>query len=144
MRATRSGRRDPAGQAAHIHLWRFLCERCAVKELADVHRAHLQDYIDERLKAGYAVSSINKELRSFHSLMVFLQSQGYAVPLALLRMHTLKGPDPLPKYLTDHQVRLLRDEMEQRIIPGKYDFVGGIPPTIVRTLPNPSPRKQLI
>ena len=101
--------------ASHIHLWRFLCERYAVKELADIRRTYLQDYIDERLQAGYAISSINGEMRNFHSLMVFLQGQGYAVPQVLLRMCTLKEPDPLPKYLTDEQVRRLRDEMERRV-----------------------------
>jgi site-specific recombinase XerD len=101
--------------AGHLRLWRFLCERYAVKELADIRRTHLQDYIDERLKAGYAISSINGEMRSFHSFMGFLQGQGHAVPQALLRMYTLKEPDPLPKYLTDEQVRLLRDEVERRV-----------------------------
>lgn len=105
--------------AAHLHLWRFLCERCAVKELADVRRSYLQDYIDERLQAGYAISSINGELRYFHSLMIFLQGQGYAVPQILLRMHTLKQHDPLPKYLTDEQVRALRDEIERRVAAAK-------------------------
>ena len=102
--------------AGHVHLWRFLCERYSVKELNDIHRSFLQDYIDERLKAGYAISSINGELRNFHSLMVFLQSQGYTVPQVLLRMHTLKQPDPLPKFLTNEQVRTLRDEIERRVI----------------------------
>ncbi len=105
--------------AGHVHLWHFLCVRCGVMELSDVRRSHLQDYIGERLQAGYAVTSVNGEMRNFHSLMVFLQGQGYAVPQMLLRMYTLKEPDPLPKYLTDDQVRLLRDEMERRVTTAK-------------------------
>ena len=101
--------------ARHVPLWRFLCEHRAVKVLADVRRVYLQDYIDEQIQAGYAISSINNELRVFHGFMVFLQGQDYPVPQILLRMHTLKEPDPLPKYLTDEQVRLLRDEMERRV-----------------------------
>jgi site-specific recombinase XerD len=104
---------------SHVHLWRYLCERCGVKELGDVRRSHLQNYIGERLQAGYAVTSVNGEMRNFHSLMLFLQGQGYPVPQVLLRMYTLKEPDPLPKYLTDEQVRLLRDEMERRVTAAK-------------------------
>lgn len=100
---------------SHLHLWRFLCEHYAVRELRNIRRTYLQDYIDERLKTGNAISSINSELRNFHSFMLFLQGQEYAVPQVLLRMHTLKEPDPLPRYLTDEQVRLLRDEMEGRV-----------------------------
>jgi len=58
------------------------------------------------------------ELRSF---LLFLQDegglagQGYEVPQSLLRMPSLKQPEPLPKYLTDEQVKLLRDEAERRV-----------------------------
>jgi site-specific recombinase XerD len=100
-------------------LWRHLCEQNGVKELAEIRRAYLQDYIDVRLKAGYAISSINSELRTFHSFMVFLQGQGFTVPQALLRKLSLKQPDSLPKFLTDDQVRLLRDEIERRVTTAK-------------------------
>jgi len=47
--------------------------------------------------------------------MVFLQEQDYTVPQALLRNHSLKQPDRLPKHLTDEQVRILRDEFEAQV-----------------------------
>ena len=101
--------------SGHIRLWHFLIERYGVHEINDIHRQYLHDFIDERLISGAAVSTINSELRNFHSLMTFLQSQGYTIPLALLRMHTLKEPEPLPRYLTDEQVSLLRQEIERRV-----------------------------
>jgi site-specific recombinase XerD len=50
-------------------------------------------------------------LRAF---LFFLQDQGYSVPQALLRVPTLKEPECLPRFLTDEQVRLLRDDLERR------------------------------
>ena len=100
---------------SHLLVWRFLCERCAVVELADVKRQHLLDFVDLRLAAGHAVSGINTDLRYFHSFLGFLQEQGYAVPQALLRIHGLHQPDALPRFLTDEQVRLLRDVFEERV-----------------------------
>lgn len=97
----------------HLRVWRFLCERHGVRELADVRRRHVLDFLDHRLSAGYAVSGINADLMTFRSFLIFLQEQGYAVPQALLRIRGLQQPDPLPKFLTDEQVRLLRDEFEQ-------------------------------
>jgi integrase len=44
---------------------------------------------------------------------LFLQEEGYPVPQALLRIPSLKQPDSLPKYLTDEQVKKLRDEIER-------------------------------
>ena len=98
----------------HTRLWRFLVEQRAVGQLADVKRQHVLDYIDQRLAAGRSVSSVNAELRYFHTFLLFLQDEGYPVPQALLRIPGLKQPDTLPKYMTDEQVKALRDEIERR------------------------------
>jgi integrase/recombinase XerD len=99
----------------HLHIWRFLCEKYGIKKLADVKRKHLLDFTDQRLAKGYAASSINTDLRTFHGFLGFLQQEGYSVPQSLFRIPSLKQPDPLPKFLTDEQVRLLRDEFERRV-----------------------------
>jgi site-specific recombinase XerD len=100
---------------AHLHVWRFLCEQCGVQELAEVKRKHLLDFTDQRLKDGYAASTINTDLRTFQGFLKFLQQEGYAIPQSLFRIPNLKQPEPLPKFLTDEQVRLLRDEFERRV-----------------------------
>jgi site-specific recombinase XerD len=101
--------------SGHLRLWRFLVEQCGVHTLADVRRKHLYDYAEHRLGLGKSVSGVNADLRDFQSFMVFLQEEDYAVPQALLRIRGLKQPDCLPKYLTDEQVRLLRDDFERRV-----------------------------
>jgi integrase len=99
----------------HLRLWRFLCERFQVRELSDLKRPYFMDFIDWRLSNLGSVSSINTDLRSFHGFMAFLQEQGFPVPQTLFRIPCLKEPDPLPKFLTDTQVRALRDDFEQRV-----------------------------
>jgi site-specific recombinase XerD len=101
--------------SGHLRVWRFLCEQCGVKELADVRRKHLYDYAEQRLSIGKSVSTTNADLRSFRGFMIFLQEQEYSVPQALLRVHGLKQHDRLPKYLTDEQVRQLRDDFEGQV-----------------------------
>jgi site-specific recombinase XerD len=98
----------------HTRLWRWLFERYPIAGLADVKRQYVLDYVDHRLAAGYATSSVNQDLRYFHAFLLFLQSQDHAVPQALLRLPSLKQPDSLPRFLTDEQVRRLRDDLEQR------------------------------
>lgn len=99
-----------------LRVWHYLCEQHAVRELADLKRKHLLDYVDHRLTSGYAVSGINADLRNFHGFLVFLQEQGYTLPRSLLNVPNLKQPDTLPKFLTDEQVRLLREDFEQRVL----------------------------
>jgi integrase len=73
------------------------------------------DYVDCRLGEGYSVTGVNNDLRNLHTFLLFLQDEGYGVPQSLLRIPNLKPPDPLPKYLTDEQVKKLRDEVEGKV-----------------------------
>jgi site-specific recombinase XerD len=98
--------------SGHSRLWRWLAQERGIVRLDDLRRKHILDYVDHRLAAGYAVSGINGDLRSFHAFLLFLQDQDIPVPQALLRVPSLKPPDSLPKFLTDEQVRSLRDEVE--------------------------------
>ena len=84
-----------------------------------MRRKHLYDYAEQRLSLGKSVSTINADLRNFHSFMRFLQEEDYLVSQALLRLHGLKQPERLPKYLTDEQVRALRDDFEGRVVHAK-------------------------
>jgi integrase/recombinase XerD len=106
--------------SGHLRLWRFLVEHGGVQDLSDVRRRHLFDYQDHRLSLGKSVSTINADLRNFHSFLGFLQEEGYAVPQALLRLHGLKQPERLPRHLTDEQVRKLRMDFENRVVQAKF------------------------
>ena len=99
----------------HVRLWRWLVECCAVDQLADVRRQHILDYVDHRLASGYSASGINNDLRCLYGFLHFLQDQGFEIPQVLFRLPSLKQPDSLPKFLTDEQVCLLRDEVEARV-----------------------------
>jgi site-specific recombinase XerD len=98
----------------YTRVWRWLFERYPIAGLADIKRQYLLDFVDHRLAAGYATSTVNHDLRCFHAFLLYLQSQDHPVPRALLRMPSLKEPDRLPRFLTDEQVRRLRDDFERR------------------------------
>lgn len=106
--------------SGHLRVWRFLVEQCAVQELADIRRKMLYDYAEHRLEAGSSVATINADLRGFTGLMLFLQEQGFNIPQALLRVHSLKQPERLPRFLTEEQVRLLRDEFEAQVARARF------------------------
>ena len=101
--------------SGHLRVWSFLVQQRQVQNLDDLKRQHILDYIDVSLQANYSPSTVNNDLRCLHSLLLFLQDEGYTVPQSLLRIPGLKKPDSLPKYLTDEQVRKLRDEVERGV-----------------------------
>ena len=104
-------------------VWRWLFARYPAIGLTDIKRQFLLDFVDEQLTRGLAVSSINNHLRCFHAFLLFLQDQEYRVPQGLLRMATLKQPERLPRFLTDEQIRLVRDEMEHAVAEAKSAVV---------------------
>ncbi len=102
--------------SGHTRLWRWLFERYPITCVADVKRQYVLDFIDHRLTEGIAVSTINQDLRAFHIFLLHLQEQDHPIPQVLLRIQCLKQPDRLPRFLTDDQVRALRDDFEQCVI----------------------------
>jgi len=101
--------------SGYLRMWRFFVEQCSVQNLADLKRQHVLDYVDHRLSEGCAVTGVNGDLRNLHTFLLFLQEEGYNVPQSLLRIPGLKQPDPLPRYLTDEQVKKLREEVERMV-----------------------------
>ena len=101
--------------SGYLRIWRFLVEQKNVHEFKELKRQQILDYVDHRLGAGYSVTGVNNDLRNLHMFLVFLQEEGYSVSQSLLRIPGLKQPDPLPRYLTDEQVKKLRDEIEKTV-----------------------------
>ncbi len=98
----------------YTRVWRWLYKQHAIEALTDIQRPHLHAYMDEMLAAGYAVSSVNQDLYAFQAFLRFLQQRGHAVTPTLLTLRGLKQPDRLPRFLTDEQVRLVRDDLTGR------------------------------
>ena len=98
-----------------LRLWRWLCDQYGITTLAEIKRAHILAYLDQRLAAGYTAKSVNQDLRAFQAFLRFLQENEYPVPQALFRLRGLPEPDSLPRFLTDAEVRLLSADLAQRV-----------------------------
>lgn len=101
--------------SVHTRILHWLLTHYPFEQPLDIKRRHIIDYLDQRLKAGVSVSTVNYELRAFIAVLGYLQEQDYEVPRAILRMPGLKTPDRLPRFLTDEQVIRLRDDLESRV-----------------------------
>ena len=100
---------------SYTKVWRWLFANHPIKEVTDIKRLHIMNYIDHRLEEKSSIRTINSDLRCFRTVLLFLQDQEYHVSRALLRMPGLKEPDQLPRFLTDEQVCLIRDDLENRV-----------------------------
>jgi len=105
--------------SGYLRMWRFFVEQRKVQELKDLKRQHVLDYVDHRLSAGYSVTGVNNDLRNLRVFLVYLREEGNPVPQSLLRIPGLKQAEPLPRYLSDDQVRKLREEIERGVSEAK-------------------------
>ena len=96
-------------------LWRWLFAETDITLPEEISRDHLYRYIDEQLVAGYKVASVNHDLHTFQGTLRFLRQQGVEVPHQLLTVSGLKKPQTLPRFLTDSQIIVLRDDLVQRV-----------------------------
>jgi len=101
--------------SVHSCIFRWLLKHHPFEKVDTIKRRHIMNYLDQRLQDGGAISTINTELRSFQSILRYLQEQDYVVPQALLRLPGLKMPERLPRFLTDNQIIRLRNEMERQV-----------------------------
>ena len=101
--------------SGHLRLWRFLCEQCGVRELDDIHRKQLYAYADARLEAkGLRLDGSTATCATSLGCCAFCRSRGTRCRRRCLGLRDLKQPERLPKFLTDDQVPLLRDDVESR------------------------------
>jgi site-specific recombinase XerD len=99
----------------HLTVWRFVCKEHGVVQLADLKRQHVLDFADHHLDSGNTAKGVNGHINYLHGFLLFLQDEGYSIPKSLLSIPRLKEPDSLPRYLTDEQVRLMRQDLEAKV-----------------------------
>ena len=88
-------------------VWRWLLEEREVNGLAALGRRDVQAYVDARLGAGVAASTINRQLRDLWAFLRFVEDRGQPISPGVFRVARLKQGQPLPRFLTEEEYRRL-------------------------------------
>ena len=88
-------------------VWRWLLEERDVSGLAALGRRDVQAYVDARLGAGVAASTINRQLRDLWAFLRFVEDRGQPISPGVFRVARLKEGQPLPRFLTEEEYRRL-------------------------------------
>jgi integrase/recombinase XerD len=91
-------------------VWRWLLAK-GVRGVGTLRRQDLQGYIDARLGAGRAASTVNRELRDLWAFLRFVEDQGQPVSPGVFRIPRLKEKKPLPRYLAEEEYRRLETHL---------------------------------
>lgn len=81
--------------------WTWQLARRPVQAWAEVTRADLQAFVDERLAAGRAPSTVKNILYPLWGVFRLRQAQGDSIPESLFRLALPKGRDLAPRHLSE-------------------------------------------
>jgi integrase/recombinase XerD len=102
-------------------VWRWLLEERGVRELAALDRRDVEAYVEARLKAGMAASTLNRELRDLWAFLRFVQDQGQPISPGVFRVARIKEGTPLPRFLTEEEYRRLEAYILTQTVAGTRD-----------------------
>ena len=96
--------------------WEWQQARRPVTRLADLQLADLQAYQTDRLAAGRAATTINRDLDYVLGLLREQADQGQPAAAGVFRLRPLPRPDALPRALTDADSQRLEVYLQQRFV----------------------------
>jgi site-specific recombinase XerD len=83
---------------------------------AEVTRADLQAFVDERLAAGRAPSTVKNVLYPLWGVLRLRQTQGDPIPESVFRLELPKGRDSAPRHLTEAEAVCLERHLHAYLI----------------------------
>jgi site-specific recombinase XerD len=87
--------------------WTWLVTHQPLTGWDDLHRAHLEAWLEARQQAGLAVSTQRNELSLLLSFLRFVAEQGTPLSAQLFRVAYPSPPEPLPRALSEAEYRRL-------------------------------------
>lgn len=93
------------------HMWRWLLAERNVSGFAGLGRRDVEAYVDARLKATIAASTLNRQLRELWAFLRFVEDQGQPISAGIFRIARLKEPRLLPRFLSEEEYRRLEAQM---------------------------------
>lgn len=101
--------------------WTWQQARRPITRLVELQLADLQAYQDERLAAGVAATTIDRDLAYVVGLVRAQADRGQPVDGSVLRLRPLPRPDSLPRHLTAAESQRLEAAVQQRLAPPVAD-----------------------
>ena len=102
-------------------IWRWLIEEQNISGFGVLSRRDVETYMEARLGAGIAASTLNCELRILRAFLRFVEERGQPVSPGLFRIAPLKEGQPLPRFLTDEKYRQLAETVLTKTAIGTRD-----------------------
>lgn len=95
----------------HALMWRYFMEKWNVNKVSDLRHKHVLDFIHNRTISGSSASTINNDLSTLRTFLMFLKDDGFFVHPSLDAISRLKQAERLPRHMSKDQVLKLMNEI---------------------------------
>lgn len=102
-------------------VWRWLVQQRGVSHWESLHRADVQAYLDQRVAAGVAASTLNRELRDLWAFLRYWTERGAPLASGVFRIPRLKEGEPLPRFLGEAEYARLEEHVLRSTAGGSRD-----------------------
>jgi integrase/recombinase XerD len=102
-------------------MWRWLLEERGVTGFDALGRRDVEAYVETRLRAGIAASTLNRQLRDLWAFLRFVEEQGHPTSPGVFRIPRLKEAKPLPRFLSEEAYRRLEKQVLAKTAAGTRD-----------------------
>ena len=102
-------------------IWLWLLDEEHIGSLADLHRVHVQHFVDTRLTTGISPSTVNRELSELWALLRYYEERGVAICPSVFRVPRPKEGERLPRFLSEEAYRRLEQQVIQTTQTGTSD-----------------------
>jgi site-specific recombinase XerD len=92
-------------------VWRWLLAERAVTRLSQLSRADVQAYVEMRLDAGIAASTVNTELTDLWAFLRYADAHGHGIAPAVFGVARPERPQALPKHLSVQEHKRLEERL---------------------------------
>lgn len=102
-------------------IWRWLLEEREVRRFVDLGRRDVEAYVQMRLQASIAASTLNRQLRDLWAFLRFVEERGQPISPGVFRIPRLKEVKPLPRFLSEEEYRRLEEQVLSQTAAGTRD-----------------------
>jgi site-specific recombinase XerD len=102
-------------------VWGWLIAERDVSGFALLGRRDVEAYVEARLQAGIAASTLNRQVRDLWSFLRFVEDQGQPISPGVFRVARIKEGKPLPRFLTEDEYRRLEVHVLTQTAAGSRD-----------------------
>jgi integrase/recombinase XerC len=105
-----------------VSMIQYLNEEGGCQDWTDWSVRLIEAYIDDKLRYGWAATTVNLNLSLFRSFCWFAIDEGHPLPQVLTRIKSLDTPVRLPRPLSDEQVERLEACIQEAISQAEREF----------------------